>query len=376
MPTFFKDFLCVGSACKDTFCSDFQIYIDKETFKKYEAMNVGHLTANIELNPQSKNDMDYGLLKRNDKRCSLLTSENLCSLQIQFGHESLCNTCKSYPRINNLLGTDIEKSLAMTCPEVVRMLLSLKQGIDFEIIEDNSNYNIKKYIKNDISDIVFNIRLICIQLMQERSYSTEMRLFRIGLFIEGFVSCSNEEQLPYLLNDYEKYLRSKEITKEKEFDKIKKIIISKYLIENTLNKEQSNIRYKNINSSFLTVFAGTEIEILDTYVKTEIMYEDFLVKYDYFLENIFVNFMFQEIFPFDNENILESYYILLFRYGIIKSKIFNLLITNQITEESLVTIIQSYFKMYDHSSEYMKKLYKIFYKKNPSFDQIVKDFLS
>jgi lysine-N-methylase len=56
-------------------------------------------------------------------QCPLLTSDDLCSIQVELGEEMLSHACKTYPRVVHAIDGIEEISLSLSCPEAARLVL-------------------------------------------------------------------------------------------------------------------------------------------------------------------------------------------------------------------------------------------------------------
>lgn len=131
IPDYFTEFKCIGSACEDTCCAGWNIEIDKKTYQAYRKIQHPEMTEklqnNIKVNHKSNNDKNYAQFELNNKRCSMLLDDGLCSIHKELGEELLCNTCAVYPRILTKVGDITEKSLTLSCPEAARIVLCAKR---------------------------------------------------------------------------------------------------------------------------------------------------------------------------------------------------------------------------------------------------------
>ena len=55
-----------------------------------------------------------------DGRCPFLCADGLCELQRTLGEQSLCRTCRDFPRWEVLLSDRVEQGLSPACPEAAR----------------------------------------------------------------------------------------------------------------------------------------------------------------------------------------------------------------------------------------------------------------
>ena len=66
-----------------------------------------------------------------DGRCPFLCADGLCELQRTLGEQSLCRTCRDFPRWEVLLCDRVEQGLSPACPEAARRLLERSAPLRF-----------------------------------------------------------------------------------------------------------------------------------------------------------------------------------------------------------------------------------------------------
>lgn len=121
-PNYYPGFRCLGGACPDTCCRDWDIVLDEETLSDYQ-----HAPTSLahRLQESLTTDEEGDTCFRLDRRgfCTMLTSDGLCAIQKEWGESHLCDHCAAYPRFIEEYGNLTESSLAMSCPEAARLLL-------------------------------------------------------------------------------------------------------------------------------------------------------------------------------------------------------------------------------------------------------------
>ena len=120
-PDYYTDFQCTAGACRHTCCAGWEIDVDLETLKRYQAMDdpLGiRLRRHIALEPEP-----HFMLSAQD-RCPFLTEQNLCEIILQAGKESLCQICADHPRFRNYWSDRIEMGLGMACEAAAGLILS------------------------------------------------------------------------------------------------------------------------------------------------------------------------------------------------------------------------------------------------------------
>ncbi len=129
---FFRDFECAADTCPNTCCAGWRILIDEKTRQKMiEKEEILGVPAKDWLIEKDGNVM----AKLNNGRCCMLNERNLCEVVLKLGPEYLSHTCSVYPRIMRKYGDIQEIYLTLSCPEVVKRLLSCPY-VDFDFGED------------------------------------------------------------------------------------------------------------------------------------------------------------------------------------------------------------------------------------------------
>jgi lysine-N-methylase len=130
-PTFAERFQCIGSACEETCCQEWNVPIDQATYEKYQNLPDVPLRSLIqssvkgpEAGAEAPKPATYGKIVMNAaNKCPLLAADNLCRIHSECGEELLSHVCKTYPRIIDFVSNVEEKSLSLSCPEAARQVL-------------------------------------------------------------------------------------------------------------------------------------------------------------------------------------------------------------------------------------------------------------
>ena len=125
-------FKCIADKCPKSCCEGWQIMIDDESIDRYqnEPGPFGQrLLESIDFTEQC--------FLQNNSRCAMLNDNGLCDLHSSLGEESLCYTCKMFPRHVEEFQDIREYSLSLACPEYVRMLLDPAYKFSIEENEDD-----------------------------------------------------------------------------------------------------------------------------------------------------------------------------------------------------------------------------------------------
>ena len=136
-PEYNRAFRCLGGACPDTCCRDWEIVVDEGALADYRAAPAGLRSALADaLAPDGEGEVCFRL--RPDGFCALLTPEGLCTIQRDWGEAHLCAHCAAYPRFTEEYGCLTETALAVSCPQAARLLM---EAADFALEEGDDGGN-------------------------------------------------------------------------------------------------------------------------------------------------------------------------------------------------------------------------------------------
>ena len=125
-PHFYDQFVCTAGDCPDTCCAGWQIVIDEDSLERY-----GNEKSEFGKRLRNSIDWEEECFYQNNRRCAFLNDENLCDLYKELGPDSLCDTCRLYPRHTEEYEGLRELSLSLSCPEAARIILSCKEPVRF-----------------------------------------------------------------------------------------------------------------------------------------------------------------------------------------------------------------------------------------------------
>jgi len=120
-PACFQDFVCIAGACPDTCCHGWEVVIDEDTRKRYEALD-GALGEWIRSHLRVDEDGDTCMASLNG-RCPMLMDDGLCVIQKNLGETALSRVCDRYPRFIHEFGGLTEQGISLSCPEACRLIL-------------------------------------------------------------------------------------------------------------------------------------------------------------------------------------------------------------------------------------------------------------
>ncbi len=384
-PRYFEEFKCIGGKCEDSCCIGWNIDIDKITFKKYFKVKDPEMKRMFQKNVQnnercSSEDIDYGIVKlKKDKRCPFLDEENYCVIHSNLGEDYLSNVCTCFPRVTNKIDDTYEMSLDVACPEAARLILLNKEGIKFVSKEESIGKHIIsaqidskiKEVQNSPLRYFREIRDFCIDIIQNRDFKLNERLYILGDFINKL-----EDQFNNNLEDIDKFISTynvKRVAKEYSSEDINSLLGNdnmNYIIQMNffikmlkilkVDKEVESITFKKYTKEILD---GYKIESdksinenSNLYIKAFEEYEEIIEnEYNYIFENYLVNFIYNNMFPF-NEVLtpFDSYIMLLMRVAFIKFYLVGLYLNGEDNnKEKIVGFIQVFSKTIEHHKVFL-----------------------
>lgn len=397
-PVYFEDFKCIGGKCEDSCCIGWNIDIDKVTFKRYFKVQDQEMKRIFQKNVQnnercSSDEVDYGIVKlKKDKRCPFLDEENYCVIHSNLGEDYLSNVCTCFPRVTNKIDETYEMSLDVACPEAARLILLKEEGIKFVNREEHlGKYIISAQIDTNLKEVqntplryFKEIRDFCIKIIQDRRFTISERLYSLGCFIEQLEEEIENNNIIKFIENYDFALFAKAYSDD-DLNLLLSNSNMNYIIQIDLfrkmlkilrvDKDVESIRFKERTSKMLNGYSFDEEENLqgksEFYIKAFEEYnEKYFNKYSYILENYLVNFIYNNMFPFNEVlSFFDSYMMLIIRFSFIRFYLVGLYLNNrEENDENIVEFIQVFSKTIEHHKSYL--IDSLHYIKRKEFDNM------
>lgn len=192
-PDYYTDFSCIAGACEDTCCAGWEIAVDQRSLQKYAAVcrrSAGHILGRGAQQQYHKPGLFSKRLLRDikwrkgtfrqcrDGRCAFLRDDGLCDMYLELGADSLCKTCRSYPRHIEEFENVREITLSISCPEAARMLMGRAEPVRFlekETAREESYEEFDYFLFSALTQA----REIMLRLLQNRSLPIDERLLLV-----------------------------------------------------------------------------------------------------------------------------------------------------------------------------------------------------
>ncbi len=173
-PDYYKKFNCIADKCPDTCCGKWQIVIDDVSLEKYQEYDG-------EYRPELHRRVNWkeGVFRHGRSgKCAFLRGDMLCDMYIHMGKDSLCTTCREYPRHTEEFENVREVSLSLSCPEVARILMNITDKVTFVTEEDDEDEvfdDFDYFLYSNLEDIREEI----LNVIQDRSVDIRSRVERV-----------------------------------------------------------------------------------------------------------------------------------------------------------------------------------------------------
>ena len=173
-PDYYKKFSCIADKCPDTCCGKWQIVIDDDSLERYQEYD-GDYRPEL----HRKVNWKEGVFRHGRSgKCAFLRDDMLCDMYIHMGKDSLCTTCREYPRHTEEFENVREISLSLSCPEVARILMNITDKVTFVTEEDDEDEvfdDFDYFLYSNLEDIREEI----LNVIQDRSVDIRSRIERV-----------------------------------------------------------------------------------------------------------------------------------------------------------------------------------------------------
>lgn len=381
LPVYMKQFSCIGGDCEDTCCSGWRIDIDKATYKKYKNVREPgmktKLSQGLKRNrAQADTSGSYAYINLDSNcMCPLLNEKGLCGIQEKLGEHMLSSVCATYPRVLNSVDSIAELSAKLSCPEAARLALLNPGGIDFEELEQDikSEWIVAKSIGKQEptfkKELLWKLRVLAIDIIQNRKMAISDRLIMLGLFTDKLQKYLGEEQydqISELIKEY--YVKMNHEGYIDSFNQIKinlklqtRIITELVQIRATMgySTDKTTVFHNNMVAG-LTLGKNEDDDIRELIERNFSLnyknhYQPFLEKYEFILENYLVNYIYSSLYPNITKNdVFDEYVQICVLYSIIKIFMIGIAGYNKgLTSDDAVNVIQKISRQVEHNSKYL-----------------------
>ena len=173
-PERYRDFHCIGGACRHSCCIGWEIDIDADSLKRFQSIP-GALGKRLKENIQITEDGACFRLQGAEERCPFLNGDGLCDLILELGEDVLCQICTDHPRFRNFFSDRTEIGLGLCCEAAGRLLLGDQSPMRLMIL---TNDGVDEAMDAEEQELL-DLRDERFLFVQDRSMPLEQRLDRL-----------------------------------------------------------------------------------------------------------------------------------------------------------------------------------------------------
>lgn len=389
VPQYLRKFRCIGIRCEDNCCYGWRVNIDENTYKKYrkvfEPSLKPLLDRNITRNRSNPSSENYAKIKlsKDNGYCPFLDENKLCRIHKKLGADYLSKVCMIYPRTTNIVSGIFETSAYFSCPEIVRLALLNPDIMEFDEIEEPADsQHILNYIinaddthyENSIDKYIKLLNNFSIDIIQNRKCSFEHRMIILGLSmkkIQDYIHNKNVKEVPYIVEEYNNIIETG--TYEKDLDAISANLTIQMELVKEINDQRFSVGFTENSSAYkecvMEFLKGIDYNEL---AKTEdigrryeeayaVYFEPFMKEHEYIFENLMVNYIIKNFFPFSlKEKIFDEYVKLVIHYALIKVLLVGMAAYHKkLDKEIIVKLVYSFSRAIEHNNEFYEKIFKL-----------------
>ena len=192
VPDYYYKFKCIGGACTDSCCIGWELDIDEESYEAYKKVGgeFGERLRESMVDGSDETD-ECNTFRLNGNRCPFLNEKNLCEIYINLGEKSLCKVCTEYPRFTVEYNNTKEKSMALSCEVVGRIIFGREDKIKFVEKEIPDEEIAEECVPLFVEEIEY-IRDKSIAILQNRSKDIYDRIKEFLSFVSEAQEVINE----------------------------------------------------------------------------------------------------------------------------------------------------------------------------------------
>ncbi|MBE6053149.1 MAG: flagellar protein FliB [Clostridium sartagoforme] len=363
-PDYFDEFKCIADKCEDTCCAGWGIVIDDKSYNNYSSIKG---SFGEELRSKIIKEEGENVFTLNGDRCSFLNDNNLCRIYSELGGDSLCYTCREYPRYLEEFGNLREVGISLSCPEAARIILSNSEIAKFTLSETLEEVNSYNDINPNIYINLMQCRTVIYNILQNREIKLIDRCILALAFVNEVQEKIDSNNISSIRNIKDNYL-----SKEFLYDKLK----SFQKFNNQLEAKYENI-YSIINIfKDLKHLKAEYIEELETplryfwkadediklYSELNLSFNDYYKNNEYKFEQIIIYYVYRYFMKsvFDYDAIAKIKFALISFIIIKELSVIRYLENKEFLHEDLVDISYKYSRDIEHLEENVEILQELF----------------
>lgn len=380
VPKYVTQFHCTGGSCPDTCCSGWQIPIDQETFRDYRRVTHPTLkplfqTFLVQVDKDSYPNHGRINAPTPDKRCVMLSDEDLCSIQQNLGEDALSDTCHVYPRSVVQFGDRMEQSLTLSCPEAARLALTQEDAFEFVAAEFSTRQATTDILPTAGGFDFFamdEVRAFTIQLFQTPALSNVERLAVLGWLcsqLDELAASGTENQVHAILNELTLSIESgaiqatvHQLTRQSSVAaSVFSVLFGSPPSADRSANQKTVLDWVNQGLGFdASGAAPTAAALESNYLRGLALLHADGATAERILTRYLLNDLVRQTFPWKQSSGLSSYLQLLTRFGIVRLMLAATAAAHNtpLDEPQMVQVVQVFCRLYQHNRAFAQNTEK------------------
>ena len=334
VPHYYRDFKCTADKCSDSCCIGWEIDIDDDTMKKYDAVT-GEFKNKI-LSGISTSGTPHFILDKHE-RCPFLNDSNLCDIYINLGESSLCQICTDHPRYYSWFGEIKEGGVGLCCESAAKLILTDDEPFSYydNVIPDESSDDFDTGFFEYLQSVRENI----ISHLKNRALPLKKRLRDVLIYADAMQK--NYDNFDLTVYDISKTVND---TVQSSAGSTREIVS---FLSARLEFMGSEDLFKDLAENFYTITDKADV-FFDKNKKT----------YGY-LENLSVYFIWRHFL----KGVFEEEFYSKAAFSVLGTAVCGMLFmsTDRFDQETAVKMSVYFSKQVEYSEENLDRLYDAFY---------------
>lgn len=380
-PRYVDQFCCVGATCEDSCCQGWGIPVDRRTYGNYQSLPDVRIAGKalnslVEINPASSSSVDYARMRLEGTACPAF-NEGLCSIQRALGEIYIPDLCSAYPRVLNMTGGAVEKSLHLSCPEAARLALSDPEAMDLcERMEESlpRRAGSLSVVAGAADESFHRVRTLMIEVIGERSLPLWQRIVSLGFALDRIAGVDTTHAVG-ILQSHLSALRQGLLqgifaglhtAPALRMETVLELIVAR------LRADYTHPRLLDCYREFMRGLdwtnESTMEELASRYHRaSEDYFLPFLRRQEHLLENYLANYMFRTLFPYrrrqpnqtfaidsGTESMQNAFLMLAAHYAIVRTLLVGMaaLHRQNLNMGHAIKLVQSYSKAFLHDNSF------------------------
>ncbi len=334
VPEYYDRFQCKCGACRHSCCDGWPIRISMKEY--YHLLSIpcsGELRTKLDCALKLCKDnhgQGYVQISTNWQGICMLHLENgLCALQSELGEEVLPTVCRQYPRSTKELGELRQCSCSNSCEAVIELLMKYQNPL----LQKDVDLLVSPELKHDLTAEQIEVFYKCITILQNRQFPMHQRYLQLAQYFNLDEIWGKFEQNEACAVDF--LLR-----------------INRYFLDSNLSEYcQTTLDYYELGGQ-MNMNKVDIISIKEKYRKGQAHLNKLLPDWSILLEQLIINHMFYNNFPFcNNYATKDSYTAFIIMTSFLEFNLMGCMVKNKgITD--LVDFLSAMFRIIEHSNFY------------------------